>query len=279
MAEHEQPGAPAGVTGTTAAAGAAVPEQGRPGGHRPDVPPELVELAGLAEDDPRRTLLRHRVVESHLPLVRHLARRYSDRGEPLDDLVQVGTIGLLKAVDRYDPERGVPFSAFAVPTVLGEIRRHFRDRGWAVRVPRRLQELSRALADARTALTQELGRAPTVAELAERAQVDEDAVLEGMESAGAYTTVPLDTGEGEAPGTWLATDDDGLRGVEDREALRPLLARLPPRERRIIVLRFVRGMSQSQIAEEVGISQMHVSRLLARTLASMRDELGEGTQT
>lgn len=251
---------------------ATVPEQ-NPGPH-PDLPPALLELSRLPGDDPRRTALRHQVVESHLPLVRHLARRYADRGEPMDDLVQVGTIGLLKAVDRYDPERGVPFSAFAVPTVLGEIRRHFRDRGWAVRVPRRLQELSRALADARTDLTQELGRAPTVAELAERAQVDEDAVLEGMESAGAYTTVPLDTGEVDAPGAWLATDDEALKVVEDREALRPLLARLPARERRIIALRFVRGMSQSQIAEEVGISQMHVSRLLSRTLATMRAELG-----
>jgi RNA polymerase sigma-B factor len=236
---------------------------------------DLVELARMAPADPRRPALRDRVVEAHLPLVRHLARRYADRGEPLDDLVQVGTIGLLKAVDRYEPDRGVPFAAFAVPTVLGEIRRHFRDRGWAVRVPRRLQELSRTLADARTELTQELGRAPTVGELAERAQVDEDAVLEGMESAGAYTTVPLDPAEPDAPLQWLATDDEGLRGVEDREALRPLLARLPARERRIIALRFVRGMSQSQIAEEVGISQMHVSRLLARTLAALRAELGD----
>ncbi|WP_109773355.1 SigB/SigF/SigG family RNA polymerase sigma factor [Quadrisphaera granulorum] len=250
-----------------------VPEQGS--GPHADVPPDLLELAQLPEGDPRRTALRHRVVEAHLPLVRHLARRYADRGEPMDDLVQVGTIGLLKAVDRYDADRGVPFSAFAVPTVLGEIRRHFRDRGWAVRVPRRLQELSRTLADARTELTQELGRSPTVAELAERAQVDEDAVLEGMESAGAYTTVPLDVGDIDAPGAWLATDDEALRIVEDREALRPLLARLPARERRIIALRFVRGMSQSQIAEEVGISQMHVSRLLSRTLASLRAELGD----
>lgn len=237
---------------------------------------QLRELASLAPDDPARARLRSTIVEEHLPLVRHLARRYADRGEPLVDLVQVGTIGLLKAVDRYDAGRGVPFAAFAVPTVLGEIRRHFRDRGWAVRIPRRLQELSRTLATARVELTQELGRAPTVAELAKRAEVDEDAVLEGMESAGAYTTVPLEPGEAESsPGPWLATDDDGLRGVEDREALRPLLARLPARERRIIALRFVRGMSQAQIAEEVGISQMHVSRLLARTLSALRAELGE----
>ncbi len=235
---------------------------------------QLRELAAMEPGDPARVRLRETVVEEHLPLVRHLARRYVDRGEPLADLVQVGTIGLLKAVDRYDAERGVPFAAFAVPTVLGEIRRHFRDRGWAVRVPRRLQELSRVLAVARVELTQELGRAPTVGELAERAGVDEDAVLEGMESAGAYTTVPLEPAGAEGAEPWLATDDDGLRGVEDREALRPLLARLPARERRIIALRFVRGMSQARIAEEVGISQMHVSRLLARTLSTLRAELG-----
>lgn len=238
---------------------------------------QLRAMAAMHPDDPARAALRGTVVEEHLPLVRHLARRYADRGEPLTDLVQVGTIGLLKAVDRYDVERGVPFAAFAVPTVLGEIRRHFRDRGWAVRIPRRLQELSRTLAQARAELTQELGRAPTVGELAQRAEVDEDTVLEGMESAGAYTTVPLEPGEPDLPGPWMAADDEAMRGVEDREALRPLLARLPARERRIIALRFVRGMSQSQIAEEVGISQMHVSRLLARTLASLREELGEET--
>jgi RNA polymerase sigma-B factor len=236
---------------------------------------DLLELAALGEDDPRRPAVRDRVVESHLPLVRHLARRYTDRGEPFDDLVQVGTIGLLKAVDRYDPERGAAFAAFAVPTVLGEIRRHFRDRGWAIRVPRRLQELSRTLAEARAVLTQELGRAPTVDELAERAGVDADTVLEALESAAAYATVPLEGDEDEVPGAWLAEDDAGLGAVENREALRPLLERLPARERRILALRFVRGMSQSQIAAEVGISQMHVSRLLARTLGTLRAGLDE----
>ena len=230
---------------------------------------ELRLLASLPEDDPRRPELRDRVVESHLGLVEHLARRYTDRGEPYDDLVQVGTIGLLKAVDRYDPDLGPSFAAYAVPTILGEIRRHFRDRGWAVRVPRRLQELTRTIAAARAALTQELGRAPTVDELAERAGVDADAVLEGLESAGAYSTVPLDDDPTNS-GAHLGFDDSGLEGVENREALRPLLVALPPRERRILALRFVRGMSQSQIAAEVGISQMHVSRLLARTLETLR---------
>lgn len=231
---------------------------------------DLVALAGLAEDDPQRPAVRARVVEAHLPLVRHLARRYADRGEPLDDLVQVGTIGLLKAVDRFDPTRGHAFASFAVPTVLGEIRRHFRDRGWMVRVPRRLQELSRTLAEARGVLTQELGRAPTVDELAARAGVDPEQVLEAMDSAGAYTTVPLDSEDDDGPQSWLAEADDALEHVENREALRPLLERLPARERRILALRFVRGMSQSQIAAELGISQMHVSRLLARTLTTLR---------
>jgi RNA polymerase sigma-B factor len=236
---------------------------------------EFSELAGLSEADPRRAQVRARIVEAHLPLVRHLARRYADRGEPLDDLVQVGTIGLLKAVDRYDPERGAAFASFAVPTVLGEIRRHFRDRGWAIRVPRRLQELSRTLNEARAVLTQELGRAPTVDELAARTGVDPESVLEALDSAGAYATVPLETDEDEGPGGWLAEEDAGLDAVENREALRPLLERLPVRERRILAMRFVRGMSQSQIAAEVGISQMHVSRLLARTLSELRAGLSE----
>jgi RNA polymerase sigma-B factor len=236
---------------------------------------DLAMLAELGPDDPRRRAVRQRVVEAHLPLVRHLARRYADRGEPLDDLVQVGTIGLLKAVDRYDAARGVAFVSFAVPTVLGEIRRHFRDRGWAVRVPRRLQELSRALQEAREVLSQELGRAPTVDELATRLGVDSENVLEGMDSAGAYATVPLETDENDGPRAWLAEDDAGLAAVDNREVLRPLLERLPSRERRILALRFVRGLSQAQIAEEVGISQMHVSRLLARTLSGLRDGLTE----
>jgi RNA polymerase sigma-B factor len=241
-----------------------------------DAPHEdLHRLAAMADDHPDRAAVRARVVETHLPLVQHLARRYADRGEPLDDLIQVGTIGLLNAVDRYDPSRGTSFASFAVPTVLGEIRRHFRDRGWAIRVPRRLQELSRLLSDTRAELTQQLGRAPTVDELAERAGVDPEQVLEALDSAGAYSTVPLESEADDGPQAWLAEDDAGLDAVENREALRPLLEQLPARERRILALRFVRGMSQSQIAAEVGISQMHVSRLLTRTLTQLRSGLTE----
>jgi len=237
--------------------------------------PALARMASLAPDDPERARLREDLTRRHLPLAEHLAARFLGRGEPHDDLVQVATIGLLKALDRFDPERGVPFGAYAVPTMLGEIKRHFRDRGWAVRVPRRMQESGRLVGDAREALTHELGRAPTVAELAARTGRDAEEVVEVLESANAYSTLPLDTGSPTSPVASLGAEDAALGDVENREALRPLLAALPARERRILALRFVRGMSQAQIAAEVGISQMHVSRLLTRTLAQLRDGLGE----
>jgi RNA polymerase sigma-B factor len=237
--------------------------------------PLLARMATLDVGDPERSRLREDLTRRHLPLAEHLAARFLGRGEPQDDLVQVATIGLLKALDRFDPTRGVPFGAYAVPTMLGEIKRHFRDRGWAMRVPRRIQEAGRALGDAREALTHQLGRAPTVAELAERTGYDPEDVVDVLESANAYSTLPLDTGSPTSPVASLGADDDALQNVENREALRPLLAGLPARERRILALRFVRGMSQSQIAAEVGISQMHVSRLLTRTLAQLREGLGD----
>jgi RNA polymerase sigma-B factor len=223
--------------------------------------------------DPAHAHLRRRIVESQLALVHHLAQRFRGRGEPYDDLVQVGTIGLLNAVDRFDPTRD-SFTAFAVPTILGEIRRHFRDRGWALRVPRRVQDLSRLVAEARESLTQSLGRSPTVLELASHLDADPDLVVEALDSAGGYATVPLPSVPDDAPPT-LAEVDSGMELVENRETLRPLLQRLPARERRILALRFGRGLSQSQIAAEVGVSQMHVSRLLARSLATLRESLIE----
>jgi RNA polymerase sigma-B factor len=235
----------------------------------------LVELAGLGEHDPRRPALRRQAVESQLPLVHHLAQRFRGRGEPYDDLVQVGTIGLLNAVDRFDPERGA-FTGFAVPTILGEIRRHFRDRGWAMRVPRRLQELGRRVSAAREELTHTLGRSPTVQELAAHLQEDVDLVLEALDSASAYTMVPLPSTPEDTTQGRLGVLDDSLELVEDRATLRPLLAQLPARERTILALRFIRGMSQSQIAAEVGVSQMHVSRLLTRSLGTLREGLSEG---
>jgi RNA polymerase sigma-B factor len=211
------------------------------------------------------------MVEAHLPLVHHLAQRFRGRGEPYDDLVQVGTIGLLHAVDRYDPERGA-FAAYAVPTIVGEIRRHFRDRGWAMRIPRRVQDLGRQVSQAREELTHQLDRSPTVIEIAEHLGVDPDLVLEALETASAYLTVPLPV-SADMTDRRRGGQDTDLELVEQRETLRPLLARLPAREQRILELRFARGLSQSQIASEVGISQMHVSRLLARSLATLRSEL------
>lgn len=235
-------------------------------------------LANLPDGSLERSKIRDRLVEMHLPLVEHLARRFRNRGEPLDDLTQVATIGLIKSVDRFDPERGVEFSTYATPTVVGEIKRHFRDKGWAVRVPRRLQELRLSLTTATSELSQRHGRSPTVAELAEHLNLSEEEVLEGLESANAYSTLSLDVpeaGDDEAPAVAdsLGSEDDALEGVEYRESLKPLLEQLPPREKKILLLRFFGNMTQSQIADEVGISQMHVSRLLARTLAQLRERL------
>ncbi|MEV0206523.1 RNA polymerase sigma factor SigF [Streptomyces sp. NPDC050788] len=237
----------------------------------------FVELRTLKDGSPEYAELRNKLVRMHLPLVEHLARRFRNRGEPLDDLTQVATIGLIKSVDRFDPERGVEFSTYATPTVVGEIKRHFRDKGWAVRVPRRLQELRLALTTATAELSQQHGRSPTVHELAEKLAISEEEVLEGLESANAYSTLSLDVpdtdDESPAVADTLGAEDEALEGVEYRESLKPLLEDLPPREKRILLLRFFGNMTQSQIAQEVGISQMHVSRLLARTLAQLREKL------
>ena len=238
-------------------------------------------FAQLAETDPPiagRHRIRDELVEMHLPLVEYLARRFRNRGEPLDDLVQVATIGLIKAVDRFDLERGVEFSTYATPTIVGEIKRHFRDKGWAIRVPRRLQELKLSLAKATSELSQRNGRSPTVAELAGHLGMSEEDVLEGLESANAYSAVSLDApdsgdDDNHAVADTLGVTDESLEGVEYRESLKPLLERLPAREKRILLLRFFGNMTQSQIAAELGISQMHVSRLLARTLHQLRDGL------
>jgi RNA polymerase sigma-B factor len=237
---------------------------------------QFVQLAAMPDGAPGRSKLRDHLVEIHLPLVEYLARRFAGRGEPLDDLVQVGTIGLIKAVDRFDTERGVEFSTYATPTVVGEIKRHFRDKGWTVRVPRRLQELRASLSSATAQLTQNLGRSPTVAELAAQLGIGEEEVLEGLESANAYAAVSLeatDDADGQSVLDTLGAMDEALEGVEYRESLKPLLDSLPERERRILVLRFFGNLTQSQIAAELGISQMHVSRLLARTLSQLRERL------
>jgi RNA polymerase sigma-B factor len=248
---------------------------GRGGIDREESRELLQQLSRLAADDPHRQVTRDRLVTLHLPLVEHLARRFRNRGEPYDDLVQVATIGLIKAIDRYDPERGVEFSTYATPTIVGEIKRWFRDKGWAIRVPRRLQELRLAIGSATATLTQDLGRSPTVSELAQQIGATEDEILEGLESASAYSTLSLDAPDGvdgDTPAVLsnLGKEDEALVDVENRESLKPLLSELTDRERRILMLRFFAGMTQSQIAGEIGISQMHVSRLLARTLAKLR---------
>src|ERR1700719_3067044 len=205
--------------------------------------------------------VRDELVLAHLNLVRYLAVRFANRGETLEDLVQVGTLGLIKAIDRFDSTRGVEFTTYATPTIIGEIKRHFRDKGWAVKVPRRLQELRLSLTAATSELSQREGRAPTVAEIAAHLQMTEEEVLEGLESANAYSTVSLDapdSGDDDAPAVAesLGMLDEAPEGVEYRESLKPLLEQLPSREKRILLLRFFGNMTQSQIATELGISQL-----------------------
>ncbi|WP_082624399.1 RNA polymerase sigma factor SigF [Nocardioides sp. Soil805] len=221
---------------------------------------------------------RDALVHLHLPLVEHCARRFRNRGEPHEDLVQVGTIGLIKAIDRFETDRGVEFSTYATPTIIGEIKRYFRDKGWAIRVPRRLQELRMQIGTATAELTQKLGRSPTPRELAEAIGCTVEEIIEGMESSNAYSTLSLDASDSSDDGPpsmldTLGVDDEGLEHVEIRESIKPLLEGLGAREKRILLLRFFKNMTQSQIAEEIGVSQMHVSRLLTKTLAQLRTSL------
>jgi RNA polymerase sigma-B factor len=236
----------------------------------------FAELAALEPNSPERRAIRDQLVEIHLPLVRYLAGRFAGRGETAEDLIQTGTIGLLQAVDRFDPDRGVDFSTFATPSIAGEIKRHFRDRGWMVRVPRRLQELQGALSAAVGELSQRLQRSPTVAELAEYLGLSEEQVIEATESAGAYSALPIDSpsaATGMTIADTLVEPDTALGHVELQEALRPALADLPERERQALMLRFVENRTQSEIAALLGISQVHVSRLLAKTLTELRTKL------
>ena len=236
----------------------------------------LVTLAH--HPDPR---LRERAIEAWLPLARHLAQRYSGRGEPTDDLVQTATVGLIKAVDKFDPSRGVDFAGYAIPTIIGEIKRHFRDRTWSVRVPRRLQELRLAITEANATLTHSLGRSPTVADVAVHLGVSEEDVLEGLEGARAYNATSLSTpvsADGTTSlGDTLGAEDDQFELAETRVALSPALATLDEREQRILTLRFYGNLTQAQIADQIGISQMHVSRLLTKALAKLRSELRESS--
>src|SRR6516164_3848741 len=237
---------------------------------RAEVREKFAELAATGD---RR--LRDELVEAHIGLAEYLARRFANRGEPLDDLVQVALIGLLKAVNRFDPNRGVEFSTYATHTIAGELKRHFRDKGWAVRAPRRMQELYLRLTQVVGSLGQQLGRSPTIAELASETQVSEEEVLEALEAGQAYRFASLDvpkggSEDGDTIGEGLGEDDPDLANAESRVVLSPLMAKLPARQRQIIRLRFFEGLTQSEIASRLGISQMHVSRLLARSVAELR---------
>src|SRR2546426_7146777 len=222
---------------------------------------------------------REQLIEQYMSLVRSLARRYAYRGEQLEDLVQIGAIGLIKAIDRFDLDRGVELTTYATPNIIGEIKRHFRDKGWSVRVPRGLQELNVQLSKLIEQLTVQLGRSPTIPELAKAAGVEEEEVLEALESGRAYSSLSLSQGTGQEDGEEL----DPLESLgevehqyevsEDRAVLAPGFRALDDRERRILHLRFFEGLTQSQIAQQVGISQMHVSRLIRRSLEKIREEI------
>ncbi|MFJ8200213.1 RNA polymerase sigma factor SigF [Streptomyces sp. NPDC096152] len=235
-------------------------------------------LESLEEGTHEYAYVRNTLVELNLALVKFAASRFRSRSEPMEDIIQVGTIGLIKAIDRFELARGVEFPTFAMPTIIGEIKRFFRDTSWSVRVPRRLQELRLDLAKAGDELSQRLDRAPTVAELAAHLGLTNDEVVEGMAASNAYTASSLDAqpedddSEG-ALADRIGYEDHGLEGIEYVESLKPLIAELPSRDRQILSLRFVANMTQSEIGEELGISQMHVSRLLTRTLVKLRKGL------
>jgi RNA polymerase sigma-B factor len=238
----------------------------------PDPTLELFDRASTDAD------AREELVKLHTPLARYLARRFQGRGEPLEDLTQVAMIGLLKAIDRFDTTREIRFTTYATATIAGELKRHFRDKAWSVRVPRRLQEtalrVSRVVGD----LSQELGRSPTVAEVAERTQLTEDEVIEGLDAVQAYSAQSLDAPadeDGSSSADRLGGEDEVLETMDGWASVAPALRALPARERRILYLRFYQGQTQTQIAEVLGISQMHVSRLLARTLRRLREAVGE----
>ncbi len=244
-------------------------------------PHELLRtLAALPPHHPSRPAVREQAIQAWLPLANHIARRFTGKGEPMQDLIQTATVGLIKAVDRFDPDHGNGFVAFAVPTIAGELKRYFRDQTWDVHVPRYLQELRLAVVRSTEELAQRLGHLPTPAEVAEALQLPEEEVREGIKVAGAYTTASLDvpardTGDGNGPmlSDVLGEEDGALALAELRVSAAPAVAALPERDRRILHLRFFANLTQDQIAARIGISQMHVSRLLARALQTLRDQL------
>ena len=264
---------------TSAIAPDASAEQVRPGAEYAHLAPLFAERAELHPDHPRQAELRDALITGYLPVAHNIAHRFAHRGDNVDDLEQVATLGLIGAVDRFEPERGVDFLSFAVPTITGEVRRHFRDRTRTIRIPRRIIQLQADLHETTTELTQRFGRAPRPSELAARLEVPLEDIIEVLQANhAAYPSSldeqPADDSPGRPRISMLGDVDPGLGLVEDRMAVVPLLAQLPDRERRILQLRFFHDMTQTEIAARTGISQMHVSRLLARTLGLLRQQLG-----
>ncbi|MDH7570898.1 MAG: RNA polymerase sigma factor SigF [Armatimonadota bacterium] len=241
---------------------------------------ELLRAMRSAEDPNQRQEIRDQFILKHRDLVRYLARKFANRGEPLEDLIQVGTIGLINAVDRFEPDRFTKFSTYAVPTITGEIRRYFRDKGWNVKVPRRMKELNLAANRAIDTLSQKLGRSPTYREIAEAVGASEEEVTEALEMGSAYHAVSLDSELESGDETERSTlrdvigeHDESLRRVELFAQLRDAIDALPERERQVICMRFFRDMSQTEVAKQLGISQMHVSRLQQKALRQLREML------
>ena len=275
--EHRKGGRPAGRT-SAAANGAAPPaEPTNSRGEYAHLDPLLARYAALSREDPRRRGLREELVGGFFPVVQHIARRYCDRGEPTADLEQVGAIGLLGALERFDPDRGADFLSFAVPTITGEIRRHFRDRTWAMRVPRRLKDLRGPVRDAIDTLSNSLERAPRPSEIAAHLDIPVAEIVDVLNAQYAYRATSLDALVGPSPdaaeGDLLGSVDAALSTAGYRSELRQAFAELPDRERTILVLRFFEDLTQTQIAARLGLSQMHVSRLLAQSLAILRARL------
>jgi RNA polymerase sigma-B factor len=246
----------------------------------PDSADTLVRaMAAMSASDPRRSRVRREAIEAWLPLARRLARRYAGRGEPVEDLEQSAAFALIKAIDRFDPSRGTEFASFAVPTMLGEIKRHFRDQTWSVRVPRSSQELALAVIHANESLIGALGRSPTVTEVAGHLGVSEDDVLQGLDAARMYTaaslSTPITADGAEVLGDTIGSHDHDLELAELRLALRSAFDCLSAREQRILALRFYGNLNQAEIGQQVGLSQMHISRLISRALTKLRDRLGD----
>jgi RNA polymerase sigma-B factor len=245
-----------------------------------DVPDMVRSLRSLDENTAAFARRREAIIKRVLPLADHVARRFRGRGEPQDDLFQVACVGVINAVNRFDPDTGADFLSFAVPTVMGEVRRHFRDNGWAVKVPRRLKELRAQLGAARAELTQKTGRSPTATEIAEYLDMDRESVVEATIADACYSASSIDvkaSPDDESPPICetLGGPDLALDKVVDVETVRPLIAALPERERKVLALRFVGDMTQTEIAQRMGYSQMHISRLLGRVLNTLREQACE----